>query len=99
MDETTADNSTARTRRGLIGSLVAAGAAGAAVGFLGAIAAGVLVAAIFAFFVVMYAISSVNEGKYRVLSSAIVDAFRSGSTISVNTTPPSGGVPGSRLQE
>ncbi|OQS41030.1 flagellar motor protein MotD [Chromobacterium haemolyticum] len=46
---------------------------------------------LFAFFVVMYAISSVNEGKYRVLSSAIVDAFRSGSTISVNTTPPSGG--------
>ena len=27
MDETTADNSTARTRRGLIGSLMAAGAA------------------------------------------------------------------------
>lgn len=31
----------------------------------------------FAFFVVMYAISSVNEGKYRVLSSSLVSAFRS----------------------
>ena len=30
---------------------------------------------LFAFFVVMYAISSVNEGKYRVLSSALVSAF------------------------
>jgi len=46
---------------------------------------------LFAFFVVMYAISSVNEGKYRVLSSAIVDAFRSGSTINIKTTPPTGG--------
>ena len=32
---------------------------------------------LFAFFVVMYAISSVNEGKYRVLSNALVGAFRS----------------------
>lgn len=31
---------------------------------------------LFAFFVVMYAISSVNEGKYRVLSDSIVSAFR-----------------------
>jgi chemotaxis protein MotB len=30
---------------------------------------------LFAFFVVMYAISSVNEGKYRVLSDALVSAF------------------------
>lgn len=30
---------------------------------------------LFAFFVVMYAISSINEGKYRVLSDAIVQAF------------------------
>lgn len=30
---------------------------------------------LFAFFVVMYAISSVNEGKYRVLSDTLVDAF------------------------
>lgn len=32
---------------------------------------------LFAFFVVMYSISSVNEGKYRVLSSSMVNAFRS----------------------
>lgn len=31
---------------------------------------------LFAFFVVMYAISSVNEGKYRVLSDSISSAFR-----------------------
>lgn len=32
---------------------------------------------LFAFFVVMYSISSVNEGKYRVLSDSLVAAFRS----------------------
>ncbi len=31
---------------------------------------------LFAFFVVMYAISSVNEGKYKVLSMSIVEAFK-----------------------
>jgi chemotaxis protein MotB len=31
---------------------------------------------LFAFFVVMYALSSVNEGKYRVMSDSIVDAFK-----------------------
>ena len=31
---------------------------------------------LFAFFVVMYAISSVNEGKYRILSDALNSAFR-----------------------
>jgi chemotaxis protein MotB len=31
---------------------------------------------LFAFFVVMYSISSVNEGKYRVLSQTLVDAFQ-----------------------
>ena len=31
---------------------------------------------LFAFFVVMYAISQVNEGKYRVLSTSMIDAFR-----------------------
>jgi chemotaxis protein MotB len=30
---------------------------------------------LFAFFVVMYAISSINEGKYRVLSDSLVNAF------------------------
>lgn len=32
---------------------------------------------LFAFFVVMYSVSSVNEGKYRVLSESLVAAFRS----------------------
>ena len=32
---------------------------------------------LFAFFVVMYAVSSVNEGKYRVLSDSMLAAFRS----------------------
>ncbi len=32
---------------------------------------------LFAFFVVMYSISSVNEGKYRVLSDSMVSAFKS----------------------
>lgn len=31
---------------------------------------------LFAFFVVMYALSSINEGKYRVLSDALVSAFQ-----------------------
>lgn len=44
---------------------------------------------LFAFFVVMYAISSVNEGKYRVLSNALVGAF--GSTPVTPTVVP--GVP------
>ena len=34
---------------------------------------------LFAFFVVMYAISSVNEGKYKVLSSSLVTAFTNAS--------------------
>lgn len=32
---------------------------------------------LFAFFVVMYSLSSVNEGKYRILSDSLVSAFRS----------------------
>jgi chemotaxis protein MotB len=35
---------------------------------------------LFAFFVVMYAISSVNDGKYRVLSSSLVSAFKNSSS-------------------
>ena len=31
---------------------------------------------LFAFFVVMYALSSVNEGKYRILSESMATAFR-----------------------
>jgi len=37
---------------------------------------------LFAFFVVMYSLSSVNEGKYRVLSDSLVSAFRS---VNINT--------------
>ena len=31
---------------------------------------------LFAFFVVMYSVSSLNEGKYRILSESMVAAFR-----------------------
>lgn len=41
-----------------------------------AIPYGDLVTLLLAFFVVMYAVSSVNEGKYRVLSDSMVAAFR-----------------------
>ncbi len=48
---------------------------------------------LFAFFVVMYAISSLNEGKYRVLSDSLVDAFKraptSQETIRLKTESPS----------
>ena len=40
-----------------------------------AIPYGDLVTLLLAFFVVMYAISSVNEGKYRVLSDSLSEAF------------------------
>jgi len=41
-----------------------------------AIPYGDLITLLLAFFVVMYAVSSVNEGKYRVLSDSMVAAFR-----------------------
>lgn len=41
-----------------------------------AIPYGDLVTLLLAFFVVMYSISSVNEGKYRVLSDSLISAFR-----------------------
>jgi chemotaxis protein MotB len=37
---------------------------------------------LFAFFVVMYALSTVNEGKYRILSNSMVNAFRN---VPINT--------------
>ncbi len=40
---------------------------------------------LFAFFVVMYALSSVNEGKYRVLSESMSTAFRN---VQINTSTP-----------
>lgn len=36
---------------------------------------------LFAFFVVMYAISSVNEGKYKVLGSSLINAFGESTTV------------------
>lgn len=42
---------------------------------------------LFAFFVVMYALSSVNEGKYRILSNSMVVAFRNAPVSSVGQTP------------
>jgi chemotaxis protein MotB len=41
---------------------------------------------LFAFFVVMYAISSVNEGKYRVLSNSLGSAFRRTAPIGVENS-------------
>jgi len=41
---------------------------------------------LFAFFVVMYAISTLNEGKYRVLSDAIGQAFRHDVVVSAQTS-------------
>ena len=41
-----------------------------------AIPYGDLITLLLAFFVVMYAVSSVNEGKYRVLSDSLNAAFR-----------------------
>ena len=41
---------------------------------------------LFAFFVVMYALSSINEGKYKVLSDSLVNAFK-------NSTAQDGGQP------
>ena len=40
---------------------------------------------LFAFFVVMYAISSLNEGKYRVLSDSLVSAFKHAPTSPLET--------------
>lgn len=44
---------------------------------------------LFAFFVVMYALSSVNEGKYRVLSNSLVNAFGGVQTAPIKGEPPS----------
>ncbi|MEP7205408.1 MAG: flagellar motor protein MotD [Casimicrobiaceae bacterium] len=41
---------------------------------------------LFAFFVVMYAISTLNEGKYRVLSDALNQAFRHDPVVSAQTS-------------
>ncbi|WP_153109224.1 flagellar motor protein MotD [Propionivibrio limicola] len=54
---------------------------------------------LFAFFVVMYALSSVNEGKYRVLSDSLMSAFRSTQTGSAAVVPPLVTVPNQPLQK
>lgn len=46
---------------------------------------------LFAFFVVMYAVSSVNEGKYKVLSNSLTNAFK-------NVTAQPGGQPIAAIQ-
>ena len=43
---------------------------------------------LFAFFVVMYAISSINEGKYRVFSEALGEAFRARTGTGSGTSSP-----------
>jgi len=43
---------------------------------------------LFAFFVVMYAISSINEGKYRVLSHSLVSAFKSSNSSNLISPQP-----------
>lgn len=47
---------------------------------------------LFAFFVVMYALSSINEGKYKVLSDSLVNAFK-------NSTAQDGGSRSSSCRE
>ena len=42
---------------------------------------------LFAFFVVMYALSTVNEGKYRILSDSMMSAFRNVQTNSATQMP------------
>jgi len=42
---------------------------------------------LFAFFVVMYAISSVNEGKYRILANSLGSAFGQSAPVFVEDTP------------
>ena len=43
---------------------------------------------LFAFFVVMYAISSVNEGKYRVFGASLTEAFGSKGQAKPDTSVP-----------
>ncbi|WP_420477231.1 flagellar motor protein MotD [Noviherbaspirillum sp. ST9] len=48
---------------------------------------------LFAFFVVMYALSSINEGKYRVLSNSLVNAFGRVPTAKVPSEAAPSGLP------
>jgi chemotaxis protein MotB len=49
---------------------------------------------LFAFFVVMYAISQVNEGKYRLLSDALIQAFKDGEPQHPKSSDPKSSDPG-----
>lgn len=51
-----------------------------------AIPYGDLITLLLAFFVVMYAISTLNEGKYRVLADALVHAFRNDPVVTAQST-------------
>lgn len=42
---------------------------------------------LFAFFVVMYSVSQVNEGKYRVMSDSLVNAFKNTPTVTTPIAP------------
>jgi chemotaxis protein MotB len=53
---------------------------------------------LFAFFVVMYSVSSVNEGKYRVLSQSMLIAFRSATPESMKPIQV-GGMVGTKAQQ
>ena len=53
---------------------------------------------LFAFFVVMYALSTVNEGKYRILSESMSSAFRNVQT-SASPLPVAGGTPSAAGQK
>jgi chemotaxis protein MotB len=54
---------------------------------------------LFAFFVVMYAISSVNEGKYRVLSESLGSAFRAAELpVTSRSAPPPAVAPGAPVK-
>ena len=66
-----------------------------------AIPYGDLITLLLAFFVVMYSMSSVNEGKYRILSDSLLAAFRGPSKtvtpIQIGSKSPSGKGGGARL--
>lgn len=48
---------------------------------------------LFAFFVVMYALSSINEGKYRILSNSLLNAFGTRGAVPMDRIPAPDSVP------
>ncbi|HVC16522.1 MAG TPA: flagellar motor protein MotD [Rhodanobacter sp.] len=51
-----------------------------------------LMTLLLAFFVVMYAVSVVNEGKFRVMSASMMEAFNGNDRVIVSPTPPKPGM-------